>query len=261
MTVLAARGLALRYGPRQVLYEVDLTVAAGEFIGLVGPNGAGKTSLIRALAGLAKPERGELTLDGVRLASLRPCDRARRIAYLPQSGECAWSLSIADVVGLGRLPHRAAWAQPDPRDAAVIREAMEACGLLDLAHRSIDTVSGGERARAMLARALAVEPQALLADEPVAGLDPRHQLQVMEVLARRTAAGQATVAVFHDLGLAARYCHRLVLMKDGRVMADGSPEAVLTPSNLAQAFGMPMAVRKIAGWPVVVPSYAAGAEP
>ncbi|MBW7849880.1 MAG: ABC transporter ATP-binding protein [Rhodospirillales bacterium] len=254
MTLLATHDVHVRHGQRAVLSGVSFGVAAGELVGLVGPNGAGKTTLIRVLAGLAAPARGEATLEGIRLDKLRLEERARRIAFLPQAGDCAWSLSVADVVALGRLPHRSAHARNGAADLAALRTVMTECGLTDLATRRIDRLSGGERARVLLARALAVEPEILLADEPVAGLDPRHQLQVMDVLRQRTEAGQATVAVLHDLGLAARYCHRLALLRDGRILADGPPQAVLTRDNLAAAFGLPMELTDVAGWPVVVPS-------
>ncbi|HXG28067.1 MAG TPA: ABC transporter ATP-binding protein, partial [Nevskiales bacterium] len=155
-----------------------------------------------------------------------------------QGGQCHWPMPVAQVVALGRLPHRAPWARVPPADAAAVQRALQAADVAHLADRPVTQLSGGERARVLLARALAVEARVLLADEPTAGLDPAHQLGVMEVLRRRAQSGAGVVVVLHDLTLAARFCDRLLLLGEGRVVADGAAEQVLTEQNLAQVYGI-----------------------
>ncbi|MBU0724795.1 MAG: ABC transporter ATP-binding protein [Alphaproteobacteria bacterium] len=236
--LLEARDLTIALDDRPVVQQAGLALAAGDFVGLLGPNGAGKTTLLRALAGLLLPQFGSVRLDGQPLTALPAADRARRLAYLPQGAECHWPLSVAALVALGRLPHRAPWAALSPVDIAAIDAAMAFTDVRHLADRPVTRLSGGERARVLLARALAVDPAILLADEPVAGLDPGHQLDVMALLAARAQAGGAVLVVLHDLTLAARFCRRLVLLQAGRILADGPPEAVLTPANLRAAYGI-----------------------
>jgi iron complex transport system ATP-binding protein len=251
--LLQATGLHVTLGRAGVLDGVDLGVEAGQIVGLLGPNGAGKTTLLRALAGLQPLAAGAVTLDGQPLSEIDAKARARLLAYLPQNGECHWAVSVETLVATGRLPHQRAWAHPGERDRAAVRRAMEACNVEGFARRRIGQLSGGERARVLLARALAVEPRLLLADEPVAGLDPAHQLDVMESFARLKADGVAVVIVVHDLSLAARYCDRLVLLHGGRVMAEGAAEAVLTPANLARGYGIEARYARIDGQPCIVP--------
>ena len=232
MTQLGVADLHVSLGGKPVLRGVTLDLAPGALTGLVGPNGAGKSTLLKAMAGLVAPARGRVSLDGEDIAHMPPRPRARRIAYLPQGHALHWPLSARDVVALGRLPHGGA-----QNDAAVTR-AMQRTGAAAFAARSIATLSGGEQSRVMLARALAVEAPVLLADEPVASLDPYHQLFVMALLRELAREGQLIVAVLHDLALAARFCGRLVLMQEGRMIAAGAPDTVLTGDNLARAYGV-----------------------
>lgn len=253
MTMLHARNVSARLGGRAVLDHVDFAVRAGELVGLLGPNGAGKTTLLRCLAGLIAPSAGEVVLEGRPLDRWGREDRARRIAYLPQGGECHWPISVRDLVTLGRLPYRAAWAQPSAADRAAVERALAFVDMAGLADRPADRLSGGEKARALLARALAGEPPIILADEPISGLDPAHRLEVMALFRRLAAAGTAVVVVLHDLTLAARHCHRLVLMEGGRVAADGEPGTILTAETLARVFAVRAHFHELPDGPLVVP--------
>lgn len=255
MSVLEARDVTVSLGGRQVLSKASLRVAGGEVLGLLGPNGAGKTTLIKALAGVLGP--AQVNVDGISVATLTPTERARRIAYLPQGTDTHWPMPVRDVVALGRLPHRIAWARDRQvaaeRDRAAIARAVVEADLDALAERPMNALSGGERARVLLARALAVEAPVLLADEPVAHLDPGHQLQVLALLRRRAQAGDAVVVVLHDLALAARHCDRVMVMDHGRVVADGRPSEVLEDGLLARIYGIQVARGEYQGAPFLLP--------
>jgi len=250
---LEARGVTVRYGQRAVLDRIDATLQSGELVGLIGPNGSGKTTLLRVLAGLHTPQGGAVAIDDAPLAGLARDDLARSIAYLEQGGEAHWPMRVEAVVGLGRLPHRRALQSNDSADAAAIARAMDATGVTTLRDRSIATLSGGERMRVLLARALAVEAPLLLADEPVAALDPLHQLRAMELLHSSARSGQGIMVVLHDLSLAARFCDRLVLIAEGKVVAEGPPADVLLPVHLQRAYGVAMVSGSAEGIPYVLP--------
>jgi iron complex transport system ATP-binding protein len=235
---IEARAITVSLGGKPILRDVDLTLRPGECLGLIGPNGAGKTTLLRALAGLGRLAAGTLRHDGEDAAGLGRKVLARRIAYLAQGGEAAWPLSVEAVVGLGRLPHRHPFAGPTPHDEAAIARALRACDVADLGERTLGTLSGGEQRRVLLARALAVEAPYLLADEPLAGLDPLHQLEVMELLRRAARGGAGVVVVLHDLNLAARFCDRLALLDRGRLVAAGTADEVLDDRRLEAVFGI-----------------------
>jgi iron complex transport system ATP-binding protein len=242
MTGLRADALSVRLGRRPVLSEVTLALEPGGLTVVVGPNGAGKTTLLKALAGLLASESGGVAWGGTPLSRLRAADRARAIAYLPQGGTVAWPLPVADVVALGRLPHG---ERPDALSGAgraAVAESIEAVGLRGLETRAATELSGGERARALLARALATRAPVLLADEPVAALDPRHQLMVLDVLKARARAGAVVIAVMHDLALAARFADDVVLLREGRIEARGRPVEVFTEARLASSFGIEASV-------------------
>jgi len=225
-------------GDRDLLAEVSLSLRAGELLALVGPNGAGKTTLLRAGLGLTPIASGAVRLDGADPRSLAAVERARRIAYLPQTRPLAWPLRVETVVALGRFAHGAPLAKPKGEDAAAIAEAVAACNLGDLFRRSTDTLSGGELARVHVARALAAKAPLLLADEPTAALDPLHAHETLAILRRFCAHGGGALVTVHDLSLAARFADRVALLHQGRLIAAGPPASVLTPALLAQVFGV-----------------------
>lgn len=252
MMRLEARSLSVDLGARRALDRIDLSLEPGRLTVIVGPNGAGKTTLLRNLAGLAEPAQGDVVLDGASLAKMRASERARAIAYLPQGGNVAWPLPVASVVALGRLPHG---ETPDGLSDAgreAVASALQSVGLRSFAHRPATALSGGERGRVLLARALATQGPVLLVDEPVAALDPRHQLVVLDVLKARARAGATVVAIMHDLTLAARFADDIVLLHQGKIEAFGPPETVLTEARLAATFGIRAQVLGQAGSLVVV---------
>lgn len=221
------RDVSVRRGARLVLDRASFEVGPGEFLGVIGPNGAGKTTLLRAALGLL-PMQGHSSL-----AALPPASRARAAAWLPQTREAAWPISVEALVRLGRIPHR----RPQAQEPA-IEDALHRMGLIALRHRPVTALSGGEQARALIARALAQDTPALLVDEPIAGLDPAYQIATMTLLRDLARDGRTIIASLHDLGLVVRFCTRLLLMDQGRIVADGPPARVLTPDLLAEVFGI-----------------------
>lgn len=223
---------------RAILDNFDLTIAPGECIGLVGPNGAGKTTLLRVLANLLAGTGGTVQLADRLLDQWSRRDIASQMAVVPQSGANSdFRFSCAEVVRMGRYPHRGRWQSESARDREIADEAMEDTRTTAFAMRPITELSGGERQRVALARALAQTPRILLLDEPTASLDLSHQLQVLQLVRNLVRTkGMTVVVALHDLGLASRFCSRLVLMRQGRVVADGLPVEVLTPERLAEVY-------------------------
>lgn len=237
MRTLSVESLQVAWRGQTCVQDLSFQVQSGEMLALIGPNGAGKSTVLRALAQLL-PHQGRVLLDGEDLARLAPHQRARRLAYLAQGDQVAWPLQVRDFVALGRLPHQGRWrlASASKTDQNAVDAALSAMHLTDMAERHLHALSGGERARARLARAMAVQAPLLLADEPVAALDPYHQLSVMELLRAQCNAGHAVVVVLHDLTLASRFCDRVLLLQGGRAVACGAPRHVLTPAHLQRVY-------------------------
>jgi len=250
---LEARNIAVNFGQIAVLRSVHLAVSSGEMVGLIGPNGSGKTTLLRVLANLHTPDAGSVTLEGRDIADIGERELSKRIAYLAQGGDVHWPMRVGALVALGRLPHRRAFRDQTKSDSAAIEQAMIAADVGSLRDRTMTHLSGGERMRVLLARALAVEASLLLADEPVAALDPLHQLRVMELLRETARGGTGVIVVLHDLSLAARFCDRLVLIAHSCIVAEGRPADVLRPNHLAQAYGVDMVSGVSEGLPFYLP--------
>lgn len=232
---LAVEDLVVGYGDETVLSGVSVQVERGELVGLVGPNGAGKTTLIRTLLGALEPETGSATIDGDSVHSLTSREASRRLAAVPQTTQLSFSFTVREIVEMGRHPRRPR-VGPDP-DPSAVDAALERTDITHLADRDIDAVSGGERQRVLLARALAQDAPALAVDEPTASLDINHQIRTLELIANLAKEGRAVLAAIHDLTLAARYCDRLVLLEDGAVVAAGDPASVLKSESLRDVFG------------------------
>jgi iron complex transport system ATP-binding protein len=235
---LTAQGLNLRIDGAQILEDIGLHLAPASLTVIIGPNGAGKTSLLRCLAGLEAPSSGHAALDGKDVQTIPAPQRARSIGYLPQSQSVAWPIAARDVVALGRFAYGISPARLSQGDRNAIDAAMTSAGCAHLADRALPSLSGGEAARVHLARLLAGEAPILLADEPIAALDPRHQRDTLAVFKMRAAAGATVVLILHDLTLAAAFADQLIWMHQGRIVAQGSPAETMTADNLKAVFDL-----------------------
>jgi iron complex transport system ATP-binding protein len=250
---IEAKGIAIRFGPVALLEGVDLAMRGGEMVGLIGPNGSGKTTLLRVLANLRAPEAGRVHYAGRTAAEIGIRELARQVAYLAQGGAVHWPMRVETLVALGRLPHRRPFQSLDAADRHAIERAITAADIGSLRARTMGQVSGGERMRVLLARALAVDARVLLADEPIAALDPLHQLQVMELLRTIASEGRGVIVVLHDLALATRFCDRLILLAHGGILVEGAPARVLTDAHVAQAYGVEVVRGERDGVPFLLP--------
>lgn len=233
---LEARDIHVTLGDVPILKGTGLSVPKGKMIGLIGPNGAGKTTLLRAILGLAATDSGQITLNGAEISNWTLKDRARKISYAAQGAPVHWPLDVAHIISLGRIPHLGPWQKISDRDREIIHSAMVRTDVLHLSDRLVTTLSGGERACVMLARAMVAQADYICVDEPIASLDPYHQLQVMNILQALAGEGHGVLIILHDLSLAGRYCHELVLMTQGKILASGPPADVLCAANLDRAY-------------------------
>jgi iron complex transport system ATP-binding protein len=235
---LIAQDVNVTLAARLVLNDVSLALSSRHLVALVGPNGAGKTTLLRALAGLV-PSGGAIHVGGDPLSSLPLRERARRFAYLPQGHIVHWPLPARDIVALGRYPHGATDpARLTPRDTEAVLRAMQATDVVEFSARRVTELSGGERSRVALARVLAVEAPVILADEPTASLDPRHQFDVMKSLRAAADKGVLVIVVTHDLGLAARFADTVLVLSEGRLVSQGAPNEALSEQIMGDVFGI-----------------------
>ncbi|WP_207947761.1 ABC transporter ATP-binding protein [Occultella glacieicola] len=251
-----ARGLSLAYDGAPVVHDLDLEIPAGKVTVIVGGNGCGKSTLLRGIARLLRPSAGEVLLDGAAVHAMPAKDVARIVGILPQSPTAPEGITVADLVGRGRYPHQGWFRQWTSTDDAVVTAALAATDTLELAARRVEELSGGQAQRVWIAMALAQDPDILLLDEPTTFLDVTHQLEVLDLLHELNRTRGATVVmVLHDLNLAARYADHLVVMHAGQVRAIGSPEQVLTPELVADAFNLRARIvaDPVCGAPMVVP--------
>ena len=235
---VAFETVSASYGARQVLSGVTARFSKGAVTGIVGPNGAGKTTLFRVALGLMKTSSGTVKVLDKALPQWSREGLARSIAYLPQGSDAHWPLQARQLVALGRLPHRAAFASLSAVDSIAIDEALVRCDARQFGERRMDQLSAGERARVLFARALATAAPILLADEPAAYLDPAHQLRLMELLREEASRGTAVAVTLHDLALASRHCDEIIVLDRGRIAGQGAPEAALSDAALARVFGI-----------------------
>jgi iron complex transport system ATP-binding protein len=236
MSALVASNLMVKRGGREILRSLDVAFESGYVTAVLGPNGSGKSTLLATLAGLLRADAGSVRLDNQNIATLPALVRAQRIGFLHQNPEIMWAVDVETVVGLGRIPHR--HISTRAHDLEAIAEALRVTGTGEWAARDVTTLSGGERARVLLARVLAGEPEWILADEPFAGLDPAHQFETAEMFRALAAQSRGVVVTLHDLTLAARIADRVIVLADGRIVADGPPRSALSTDTLMSAYGI-----------------------
>lgn len=239
---IRAEDLAWEIDARRILDDVSLHASRGQFVGLVGPNGAGKSTLLRAISGILSNVEGTVHLDGEDIRSLSSRRVAANLALIPQIAPYTYGFTSLELVLMGRYPHLGRFQIEGRNDHRIAMEAMELTETGEFAERTMDTLSGGERQRVLVARALAQQPRVLLLDEPTSNLDILHQLKVLDVVRQLVDDGLAAIAAIHDLNMAARYCDRLVLLQEGRVIVEGPAEDVLKPETIESAFGVEAAV-------------------
>ena len=254
--LLAASGIRVELGGESILRDVDVTVRRGEVVGLVGPNGAGKSTLLRVVTGMLRPASGDVAIEGDALGTLARRELAKRVAVVQQLPEAPATMRVGDLVVLGRHPHLGLLARESRHDFDVAAEAMRRAGCDQFADRELGSLSGGERRRAFIARALAQEAPLLLLDEPTSNLDANAQVEILELVAELAAGGAGVLLIVHDLTLAAAYCDRVVLLDRGEVVAEGAPSEVVTSEHVQRVYGGGVTVlpHPASGAPVVIPS-------
>jgi len=238
MTSLIANKVSVQAGESMIVQEASMSIEPGELVAILGANGAGKTSLLRTLVGITNTSSGTAQLNGEDCFGMSPSERAKIVSYLPQRRPLAWPLRVRDVVALGRFAHGAALGRLSSTDRAAVEDAIESCKLGRLQDRGTDNLSGGELARVHFARAIAGKAPLLVADEPVAELDPRHQILVADLIRQFVNNGGGALVVLHEVALAARIADRLIWMKNGRIIAEGTPQETLNSQTMADVYGV-----------------------
>jgi iron complex transport system ATP-binding protein len=251
MSLLSCSDLSFSYTKEPLLKNISLDFKAGEFVGLIGANGTGKSTLLQLLLGLIKQQSGKVTVNGTDIHSLKRREIAKQLAFVPQSIELPYAFTAQELVAMGRNPYLGAFELETLEDKKIIQDAMNKTDILDLKDRWVNTLSGGEKQRVIIARALAQQAQTILLDEPIASLDICHQIETLELIKRLTETGKLAITALHDLNLAARYCDRLILIgkttdnHQKRIIADGTPEQVLSSTNLANCFSIKADINNI----------------
>ena len=247
MTKLSLCNIGLSITNKVILEGINLELNSGELVVLLGANGAGKSSLLRSALGLAQVSTGESLIDEQLVTTLSSANRAKKVAYLPQKRPLAWPIKVFDVVSLGRYAYGVNLGRLKNDDLESVESAITSCGLEQLRNRRVDTLSGGEAARVHVARAVAANAALLLADEPTAALDPKHQLDVMQLIRRYVDMGGGALVVGHEASLAARFADRLIWMRDGRIVADGTVKETMTAAMMAEIYGVSAQIGDVAG--------------
>ena len=235
MVMLKIDSIDFYYGTKKVLEKISFDADDGDIIGIIGPNGSGKTTMLRVISAIQKPRSGSIFLDGTDIFKLKQKELARKLAMVSQDNNISFDFSVFEVVLMGRTPHLGRFDYEDEHDFEIVRHAMELTGTSYLKDRSITELSGGEKQRVIMARALAQKPEVLLLDEPTSHLDLSYQLEIME-LVKKLAPDMIIIIAIHDLNLAARYCDRIVLIDDGKIVSIGKMEEVMTRENIKQVF-------------------------
>ena len=247
MTKLSLSNIGLSITSKVILESINLELNSGELVVLLGANGAGKSSVLRSALGLVPVSTGESLIDEKLVTTLSSANRAKKVAYLPQKRPLAWPIKVFDVVSLGRYAFGVNLGRLKNDDLELVESAITNCGLEQLRNRRVDTLSGGEAARVHVARAFAANAALLLADEPTAALDPKHQLDVMQLIRRYVDMGGGALVVGHEASLAARFADRLVWMRDGGIIADGTVKETMTAAMMAQIYGVSAQIGEVAG--------------
>lgn len=243
-------GLEFSYNSTPVLEDVNLKLEKGETLSIIGPNASGKTTLLKCINKILKPQGGTILIDGEGLSELGKEDIARKIGHVPQAGEESFPVTVFDTVLMGRKPH-GGW-KPGEKDLEIASEVIEKMNLKDIAMRNIGEISGGQRQKVLIARALAQDPEILLLDEPTSSLDLRHQLEVLDLVKKETKEGISAVMAMHDLNLAARYSNKILMLNNGKIFAAGGRE-VLSPENIESVYGVKVCVTEDSGQPMIIP--------
>ncbi len=250
MVKIEIENLEFSYDSTPVLEAVNLQIEEGETLAIIGPNASGKTTLLKCINGILEPEKGRILIEGEELENLDKEDIAKKIGHVPQAGTESFPTTVFDTVLMGRKPH-GGW-KPGDEDLEVASKVLEKLDLEDIAMRDIGEISGGQRQKVLIARAIAQNPEVLLLDEPTSSLDLRHQLEVLDIVREQTGKGISIVMAMHDLNLAARYSDKIAMLKEGKIFAVGKDE-VLTPENIESVYGVRVTVEKNAGWPRILP--------